>query len=896
MAIKVFVSSTYIDLKDHRQRVITQLRRAGYHVDPMEDWTSDANEPRRFSLDRLDGCQACVLLVGFRRGFVPAGQERSITQMEYDYAIAHGINVLPFLLDDRVIGWPDHYDDRTKDPLLQEWRESLGLRHGVERFTTDPTSVDVLPALSRWKDRHYAREQLETAGLTPATQLQFHDLTVGGHIPPRGGTIQPSGGDTRRSDPDSRNRRAMIEKVWAIWITGVLQPSLPQDILLELGLTERPAVVTRALDLLVQPDLADRVQAPGTPLVDVFDRLDRALLVLGAPGAGKTTLLLTLARDLLQRAAQDPEQPIPVVFPLSSWAAQRRPLAAWLADELQQRYDVPRKTGQAWVDADQVLPLLDGLDEVQAEHRAACAEAINTFRQDHGLLPLAVCSRIAEYEGLGAPLRLQGAIVVQPLTRAQVDGYLTQVGQPLAAVHATLQEDPLLWELLDTPLMLTMVTLAYAGLPAEALCMRGTLVARRQSLFAVYVNRMFQRRSAVTPYTRLQAERWLAWLAWQMTQHGQTDFYLERLQPDWLPIWRRWLPTQGARLLAGLVGGLLAGLVSGLLTGLIYGLRNGLMNGILVAFIGAFIGGLTGYSQEITPIETVRWSWPKFLSELLLPLQLLQPSHRGLRGGLLAELGVGLFFWPVSWLVIGLLFGQEIELGAGLALLVFLLPIWLGAVLPIWLGAGLAVGLSAGLASGLVIELGAGLGAGPVAGLARWLGTWLDDELVAELVPALVPALLIGLSVGLVYKLSTALAAGLSGGEISAKTVPNEGIHRSARMAESIGLSTGLLLAGLRYELLGGLFGGPLIGLAIGLRYGGRACLQHLVLRLALRYHGSISRRYADFLDYAAERLFLRKVGGGYIFIHRLLQEYFAALYRPNRGDSPPQAPPPPPC
>ena len=425
MPVKVFVSSTYIDLKDHRQRVITQLRRAGYHVDPMEDWTSDANEPRLFSRDRLDGCQACVLLVGFRRGFVPTEQERSITQMEYDYAIVHGIDVLPYLLDDGVTGWPDHYDDRTNDPLLKEWREALGLRHGVERFTIDPTSVDVLPALSRWKDRHYEREQLETAGFTPATQLQFHDLTVGGHVPRRGGTIQPSVGDTRRADPDSRNRRAMIEKVWASWITGVLQPSLPQDILLELGLTERPAVVTRALDLLVQrPDLVDRVQAPGTPLIDVFDRLDRALLILGAPGAGKTTLLLTLARDLLQRAAQDQAQPIPVIFPLSSWSAQRRPLAAWLVDELQQRYDVPRTMGQGWIDADQVLPVLDGLDEVQSEHRTACAEAINTFRQDHGLLPLAVCSRITEYDALGVQLRLQGAIVVQPLTHAQVESYL----------------------------------------------------------------------------------------------------------------------------------------------------------------------------------------------------------------------------------------------------------------------------------------------------------------------------------------------------------------------------------------------------------------------------------------------------------------------------------------
>jgi hypothetical protein len=37
---------------------------------------------------------------------------------------------------------------------------------------------------------------------------------------------------------------------------------------------------------------------------------------------------------------------------------------------------------------------------------------------------------------------------------------------------------------------------------------------------------------------------------------------------------------------------------------------------------------------------------------------------------------------------------------------------------------------------------------------------------------------------------------------------------------------------------------------------------------------------YVKFLDYAEERIFLRKIGGGYIFIHRLLQDYFAALYK----------------
>ena len=137
------------------------------------------------------------------------------------------------------------------------------------------------------------------------------------------------------------------------------------------------------------------MQAPGTRLINVFDCLDRALLILGAPGAGKTTLLLMLARDLLDQAAQE-HHPIPVVFQLSSWAEQRFALADWLVDELNKRYDVSQ-TGEAWVDADLILPLLDGLDEV-ADYRRACVETINAFGNEHGLLPLVVCSRTAEYE------------------------------------------------------------------------------------------------------------------------------------------------------------------------------------------------------------------------------------------------------------------------------------------------------------------------------------------------------------------------------------------------------------------------------------------------------------------------------------------------------------------
>src|SRR5262249_8882800 len=157
----------------------------------------------------------------------------------------------------------------------------------------------------------------------------------------------------------------------------------------------------------------------GTPIHAVFDDLAGELLILGAPGAGKTTMLLELARDLLERAQHDAAHPIPVVFNLSTWAAQHPPINTWLVDELSKRYDVPRKIGQAWVDGGTILPLLDGLDEVALDQRAACVEAINAYHGAHGPLRLVVCSRSAEYELLAVRLQFQGAVVIQPLAMDQ---------------------------------------------------------------------------------------------------------------------------------------------------------------------------------------------------------------------------------------------------------------------------------------------------------------------------------------------------------------------------------------------------------------------------------------------------------------------------------------------
>ncbi|MBN2502957.1 MAG: NACHT domain-containing protein [Anaerolineales bacterium] len=57
-----------------------------------------------------------------------------------------------------------------------------------------------------------------------------------------------------------------------------------------------------------------------------------------------------------------------------------------------------------------------------------------------------------------------------------------------------------------------------------------------------------------------------------------------------------------------------------------------------------------------------------------------------------------------------------------------------------------------------------------------------------------------------------------------------------------------------------------------------RLTTTHYILRYALSSDGQIPWKFNRFLDYAAERTLLRKKGGGYIFIHRMLMEYFAEL------------------
>ncbi|NJL49212.1 MAG: hypothetical protein HC929_19340, partial [Leptolyngbyaceae cyanobacterium SM2_5_2] len=55
-------------------------------------------------------------------------------------------------------------------------------------------------------------------------------------------------------------------------------------------------------------------------------------------------------------------------------------------------------------------------------------------------------------------------------------------------------------------------------------------------------------------------------------------------------------------------------------------------------------------------------------------------------------------------------------------------------------------------------------------------------------------------------------------------------------------------------------------------------CAQHLALRLVLYRANVIPWNYARFLNYGCERFLVQQVGGRYQFVHRLVQEWLAAM------------------
>lgn len=622
-----------------------------------------------------------------------------------------------------------------------------------------------------------------------------------------------------------RNQENVTANVRTAWIDGVLRESLPERVRIELALDSLPGLLQRTM-ITAEGQEPRREPVSGEHIADLFRASGRALLILGAPGSGKTLTLLELCRPILEGAEADPRRPVPVVLNLSTWAQKRAPLEEWIGDEMWRQYGLNRQVTPVWLAADHLILLLDGLDEVAKDAGDACVRAINTFRENYGA-GMTVCSRSADYAGLRERLALSRAVEILPLTPAQTDAYLGNERLALAAVREAIARDDALRELATTPLMLNVMAVAYGGRPfAELLPLLESENERRAHLYDAYLARMFRRKPiAGVNYTAAQALDWLRFIAARLTERDETQFFIEDLQPDWLP-GRRGLLIRSINVILGGLAGALIGATIGMM-----GFSNYLLNNLYSMLIG-----MVGIDQAVI--------W----------------------GNALIGLGVGSFY--------GMMFGggdvdsiDELETDFSPGNIRRALKNGVLVAVPLSVLLGVLGGV-------LGSVLGSILG-GVLLGV---LGGELGGVLVGVLLGVLL-GVLGGVLLGLVRRSQSKRRDRPNQGiRRSAANALRGGVLFGVLLGGLGNVLVGVLFGSLFGVLLGVLAGVLFGGLLGGLLYGGAAVIKHYLLRLLLSVHRLLPLRLVPFLEAMRERILVQRAGGHYRFIHRTFQEHLAGL------------------
>lgn len=145
---RVYVSSTYQDLKDCRRAIRLALQRMDLDDITMETYTAGEERPVDRCLDDVRSADIYIGVLAWRYGFVPAGGDISITELEYRAAGEAGIPRLIFVLDSDA-PWPRSAMDKDSTQI-KAFRDHVLDAHVRDSFTSaEDLRAKVAEAVSR---------------------------------------------------------------------------------------------------------------------------------------------------------------------------------------------------------------------------------------------------------------------------------------------------------------------------------------------------------------------------------------------------------------------------------------------------------------------------------------------------------------------------------------------------------------------------------------------------------------------------------------------------------------------------------------------------------------------------------------------------------------------------
>lgn len=129
---KVYISSTYRDLAEHRSKVLDFFHKKSlqqyFDVVSMEGYVANDIEPRLECIDDVRNCSVYILILAKRYGYIPPDlainpEQVSITELEYNAAVDSKRPILAFFCDETVAFEDDN--DEEKKTKLQQFKQKV---------------------------------------------------------------------------------------------------------------------------------------------------------------------------------------------------------------------------------------------------------------------------------------------------------------------------------------------------------------------------------------------------------------------------------------------------------------------------------------------------------------------------------------------------------------------------------------------------------------------------------------------------------------------------------------------------------------------------------------------------------------------------------------------------
>ena len=173
---QVFVSSTYVDLQDERQKVLQTLMEMDCIPAGMELFPALDEEQWEFIKKIIDDCDYYIIIIGARYGSV-TNEGISYTEKEFDYALEKGIKIIALIHEEPdAIPFNKNEGDPEKRAKLSAFKDKIKTGRLVKFWNTanEIPGLVTLSLLNTIK-RHPA------IGWVRANQIAQSDLLIETH-------------------------------------------------------------------------------------------------------------------------------------------------------------------------------------------------------------------------------------------------------------------------------------------------------------------------------------------------------------------------------------------------------------------------------------------------------------------------------------------------------------------------------------------------------------------------------------------------------------------------------------------------------------------------------------------------------------------------------------------